>query len=588
MSAIYQSEPPTNGKVVLNTTLGPIDIELWPKEAPKATRNFVQLCLDGHFDKCTFFRVIPSFIAQTGDPTNTGNGPNRTYLPNDETFPNELHSRLHFTHRGIVACAGTQDDASRNANQFFITLDQTPELEKKHTIFGKVVGDSIFNLMNINEMDMEAGFQDRLADPPSIISTNVVWNPFDDLFPRFFNIPGTNDQPTSIDKKPKSTTRAIKDFGLLSFGDEAEQDEQVFVSLGPKVTVAPTRTKKKTKITTKFDDDGEIEEEGKQERQATSTVSVPANEDEEWERQMKEKAKEWSKAERKADRRDERREERMLERRRAMAGKAGSDSDEASIDEDGNPTYRRRKAGQVEEIDAPKFKKQKIGETGDDDHRYETPLPSRATSNSKAIESAPKTKKPSRTISEAKEDSILAKLAAFKSKITKDSSKSSSKGSSSDWKTEALVFDKPENLEDHGARDMQRDDYEVYDPRGVFGSSVDPQAPRSSGRTRDSSSNRDYEAKDRDNSPPRRGDSPTSRRRASPDRARSYGSSPPRRPYESTASYRRGDRYDDSRESYRRDDYERRERSDNVQRERRESYSSSPRHRRYSPNHRRG
>jgi peptidyl-prolyl cis-trans isomerase SDCCAG10 len=43
MSAIYITEPPTNGKVVLTTTHGDIDIELWPKEAPKAVRNFVQL-----------------------------------------------------------------------------------------------------------------------------------------------------------------------------------------------------------------------------------------------------------------------------------------------------------------------------------------------------------------------------------------------------------------------------------------------------------------------------------------------------------------------------------------------------------------
>jgi peptidyl-prolyl cis-trans isomerase SDCCAG10 len=43
MSTVYKLEPPTKGKVLLHTTLGDLEIELWPKEAPKACRNFVQV-----------------------------------------------------------------------------------------------------------------------------------------------------------------------------------------------------------------------------------------------------------------------------------------------------------------------------------------------------------------------------------------------------------------------------------------------------------------------------------------------------------------------------------------------------------------
>ena len=43
MSSVYISEPPTNGKVVMHTTMGDIEIELWSKEAPLACRNFIQL-----------------------------------------------------------------------------------------------------------------------------------------------------------------------------------------------------------------------------------------------------------------------------------------------------------------------------------------------------------------------------------------------------------------------------------------------------------------------------------------------------------------------------------------------------------------
>ena len=63
------SEPATHGKIVLHTSVGPLDVELWSKEAPKAVRNFVQLGLEGYYDGCIFHRVIKDFMAQTGDPT---------------------------------------------------------------------------------------------------------------------------------------------------------------------------------------------------------------------------------------------------------------------------------------------------------------------------------------------------------------------------------------------------------------------------------------------------------------------------------------------------------------------------------------
>lgn len=74
MSTVYVLEPPTKGKVVLTTSYGAIDIELWPKEAPKAVRNFVQLCLEGYYDDTAFHRVIKSFLVQGGDPTGSGQG----------------------------------------------------------------------------------------------------------------------------------------------------------------------------------------------------------------------------------------------------------------------------------------------------------------------------------------------------------------------------------------------------------------------------------------------------------------------------------------------------------------------------------
>lgn len=66
-------------KALLKTTVGDIDIELWSKEAPKACRNFVQLCLEGYYDNTIFHRVVPNFIVQGGDPTETGEGGESVY-----------------------------------------------------------------------------------------------------------------------------------------------------------------------------------------------------------------------------------------------------------------------------------------------------------------------------------------------------------------------------------------------------------------------------------------------------------------------------------------------------------------------------
>lgn len=66
-------------KVLLVTTCGDIDIELWSKEAPKACRNFVQLCMEGYYDNTIFHRVVKDFIVQGGDPTGTGHGGESVY-----------------------------------------------------------------------------------------------------------------------------------------------------------------------------------------------------------------------------------------------------------------------------------------------------------------------------------------------------------------------------------------------------------------------------------------------------------------------------------------------------------------------------
>lgn len=177
MSNIYIQEPPTNGKVLLKTTAGEIDLELWSKEAPKACRNFIQLCLEGYYDNTIFHRVVPEFIVQGGDPTGTGTGGESIY---GKPFRDEFHSRLRFIRRGLVAMAnaGPHD----NGSQFFFTLGRADELNSKHTIFGKVTGDTVYNLLRLAEVDI--GEDDRPVNPHKIRTTEVLFNPFEDIIPR--------------------------------------------------------------------------------------------------------------------------------------------------------------------------------------------------------------------------------------------------------------------------------------------------------------------------------------------------------------------------------------------------------------------
>ena len=74
MSTVYVTEPPTRGKVLLYTTFGEVEVELWAKEAPLACRNFVKLAQEGYYNNTMFHRVIKGFMLQGGDRYLTGGG----------------------------------------------------------------------------------------------------------------------------------------------------------------------------------------------------------------------------------------------------------------------------------------------------------------------------------------------------------------------------------------------------------------------------------------------------------------------------------------------------------------------------------
>ena len=110
---------------------GRVVIELRPDIAPQHVERIKELTREGFYDGVVFHRVIPGFMAQSGDPTGTGRGGSeKPDLPaefSDEPFE-----------RGTLGMARTMDPNSANS-QFFINYARTPHLDGQYTVWGEVV-----------------------------------------------------------------------------------------------------------------------------------------------------------------------------------------------------------------------------------------------------------------------------------------------------------------------------------------------------------------------------------------------------------------------------------------------------------------
>ena len=130
----------------LTTTQGTVTVRLFPDQAPKTVRNFVELAEGGRewtnpvtrvkskdklYDGTIFHRVIAGFMIQGGDPLGNGTGG-----PGYE-FADESHPDLRFDRPCLLAMANA--GPGTNGSQFFITTAATPWLTGNHTIFGEVV-----------------------------------------------------------------------------------------------------------------------------------------------------------------------------------------------------------------------------------------------------------------------------------------------------------------------------------------------------------------------------------------------------------------------------------------------------------------
>jgi cyclophilin family peptidyl-prolyl cis-trans isomerase len=140
--------PGPHPQVLLRTTRGDVVVRLYPEWAPSTVANFVDLARIGYFDGNRWFRIVPDFVTQTGDPTGDPDSEAGYTIPAEEN-PVEQRS-------GIIAMGLDYENgrAVRDSagTQFYFTLSPQPYLGRDFTVFGEIA--SGFNVIaNLTESD---------------------------------------------------------------------------------------------------------------------------------------------------------------------------------------------------------------------------------------------------------------------------------------------------------------------------------------------------------------------------------------------------------------------------------------------------
>lgn len=153
-----------NPRVRLHTTLGPIDVELFEKQAPKTVANFLKLVDQDFYDGLIFHRVIAGFMVQAG-----GYDAQMTPREPPNTVPNESDNGLKNT-VGTLAMARLSDPDSADS-QFYINVKDNEHLNARrgqpgYTVFGRVIdGMDVVTEIELTETTRRAGMSDVPKTP---------------------------------------------------------------------------------------------------------------------------------------------------------------------------------------------------------------------------------------------------------------------------------------------------------------------------------------------------------------------------------------------------------------------------------------
>ncbi|PAA72314.1 hypothetical protein BOX15_Mlig030335g1 [Macrostomum lignano] len=163
----------TKGYVRLETNFGQLNLELDCEHCPKTCENFILLCRKGYYDGTVFHRSVRHFVLQGGDPTGTGSGGESAW---GGSIRDELRPFLNHDSRGVLSMANSGPNSNRS--QFFITYRSCRHLDRRHTVFGRLVGGSD-TLDRIETVEVDKN--DRPIEDVRILSAQVFVDPFEQV-----------------------------------------------------------------------------------------------------------------------------------------------------------------------------------------------------------------------------------------------------------------------------------------------------------------------------------------------------------------------------------------------------------------------
>uniref|UniRef100_H9G508 Peptidylprolyl isomerase like 2 n=1 Tax=Anolis carolinensis TaxID=28377 RepID=H9G508_ANOCA len=160
------------GYIRLHTNKGDLNLELHCDMTPKTCENFIKLCKKNYYDGTIFHRSIRNFVVTCFPLCSIVGGESYWGKP----FKDEFKPNLSHTGRGILSMANT--GPNNNKSQFFITFRSCAYLDKKHTVFGRVVGgfETLTAMENV-ESDPKT---DRPKEEIRIESTTVFVDPYEE------------------------------------------------------------------------------------------------------------------------------------------------------------------------------------------------------------------------------------------------------------------------------------------------------------------------------------------------------------------------------------------------------------------------
>ena len=138
---VAQFTGPTKGphpRVRIATTAGNIYLELYPEWAPLTVQNFLNLANEGYYDGNPWFRIVPDFVVQSGDPSETAPGPGYTTVAEE----NPIEQDSYIVSMGLDYTNPPNAHAKRDSagSEFYITLSSQLHLNSDFTVFGRVIG----------------------------------------------------------------------------------------------------------------------------------------------------------------------------------------------------------------------------------------------------------------------------------------------------------------------------------------------------------------------------------------------------------------------------------------------------------------